>query len=346
VSPQAAPSDGEAPAAHWTDDRQDAFVLGMLLECEDDFVSGSVLCDKLDVPRAELLKRIDSLRNRGYVIQSAGGRGYRLAGMPAGLSEREIAPLFSTAEIGCTIHHHEELGSTNDEAHRLAEKGARHGEVVIAEAQTQGRGRRGRTWLALRGRSIALSVVLRPSLQPGRAPEITLVAAVAVCEAMRELGAASARIKWPNDVECDGRKIAGVLTELRSEGHAVKHVVLGVGVNCGQLPVDFPEELREVATSLRIEKGEETPRALVCARLLESLDEWLALHDVEGFGPVRERWRQLSSTLGQRVRVSLEPGELEGDAVDLATDGSLLVRTDSGALMPVMAGDVNHCKVL
>jgi len=346
LSPPAAPATGADEASHWTDDRQDAFVLGMLLECDDDFVSGSVLCDKLDVPRAELLKRIDSLRARGYVIQAAGGRGYRLAGMPAGLSEHEVAPLLGTAEIGRAIHYFAEVASTNDEAHRLAEQGARHGEVVIAEAQTQGRGRRGRSWLAPPGKSIALSVVLRPSLPAARASEITLAAAVAVCEAARELGAPTTRIKWPNDLECGGRKLAGLLTELRAEGEEVKHVVLGVGLNCGLLREDFPEELEDAATSLRIEKGEDVPRVIACARLLEALDEWLALHDVEGFAPVRERWRQLSSTLGHRVRVSLEPGELTGDAVDLAEDGALLVRTDDGALTRVLAGDVAHCRVL
>jgi BirA family biotin operon repressor/biotin-[acetyl-CoA-carboxylase] ligase len=346
LSPLVSPAAGEAEFTHWTDDRQDAFVLGMLLECDDDFVSGSVLCDKLDVPRAELLKRLDSLRGRGYVIQASGGRGYRLAGMPAGLSEREIAPLLGTTEIGRAIHHHAELPSTNDEAHRLAELGARHGEVVIAERQTHGRGRRGRAWIAPPGKSIALSVVLRPSISAARAPEITLAAAVAVCEAARELGAGTARIKWPNDVECGGRKLAGILTELRADGEGARHVVLGVGLNCGQLPEDFPEDLEDQATSLRIEKGEEVPRALACARLLEALDEWLALHDVEGFAPVRDRWRQLSSTLGRRVRVELEPGVLEGDAVDLAEDGALLVRTQDEALTRVMAGDVTHCRVL
>jgi BirA family transcriptional regulator, biotin operon repressor / biotin---[acetyl-CoA-carboxylase] ligase len=346
VSPLVSPAAGEAGFAHWTDDRQDAFVLGMLLECDDDFVSGSVLCDKLDVPRAELLKRLDSLRARGYVIQSSGGRGYRLAGMPAGLSEREIAPLLATAEIGRTIHHHGELASTNDEAHRLAESGARHGEVVIAELQTQGRGRRGRSWIAPPGKSIALSVVLRPSIAAARAPEITLAAAVAACEAARDLGATTARIKWPNDVECGGRKLSGILTELRAEGDRIRHVVVGVGLNCGLLPEDFPEDLLDQATSLRIERGEEVPRALACARLLEALDEWLALHEVEGFAPVRDRWRQLSSTLGRRVRITLEPGLLEGDAVDLADDGALLVRTPDEALTRVMAGDVTHCKVL
>ena len=346
MSPLVSPAAGEADVSHWTDDRQDALVLGMLLECDDDFVEGSVLCDKLDVPRAELLKRLDSLRARGYVIQASGGRGYRLTGLPNGVSEREIAPLLGTAEIGRAIHHYAELASTNDEAHRLADLGARHGELVIAEAQTHGRGRRGRAWISPAGKSIALSVILRPSIPAARAPEITLAAAVAVCEAVCEVGAATARIKWPNDVECGGRKLAGILTELRAEGERTRHVVLGVGLNCGLLPEDFPEDLEHRATSLRIEKGEDVPRSLACARLLEALDEWLALHDLEGFAPVRDRFRQLSSTLGRRVRVELEPGVLEGDAVDLADDGALIVRTPDESLTRVMAGDVVHCRLL
>jgi BirA family biotin operon repressor/biotin-[acetyl-CoA-carboxylase] ligase len=318
----------------------------MLLECDDDFVPGGVLCDKLDVPRAELLKRIDSLRARGYVNQSAGGRGYRLSHVPDGLTARELAPLLNAAEIGREIHHSVELASTNDEAHQLAEEGAAHGEIVVAETQTAGRGRRGRSWVSPPGKSIALSVVLRPALPPSRAPEIPLVAAVAICEAARELGAASAAIKWPNDVECSGRKLAGILAELRTDGDRTRHVVLGVGLNCNLEAQDLPGELRESATSLRIERGEPVPRALACARLLEALDEWIALHDVEGFAPVRERFRQLSSTLGRRVRVDLDPGALEGDALDLADDGALLVRSERGELVRVVAGDVSRCKVL
>jgi BirA family transcriptional regulator, biotin operon repressor / biotin---[acetyl-CoA-carboxylase] ligase len=331
---------------HWTDLKQDAIVLGLLLECADDFVPGSVLCDKLDVPRAELLKRIDSLRARGYVIQSAGGRGYRLSHVPDGLSAREVAPLLNSGEIGREIHHYNDLGSTNDEAHRLADQGAAHGEVVIAEVQTDGRGRRGRSWVSAPGKGIALSVILRPALPPSRAPEIPLVAAVAVCEAARELGAASAAIKWPNDVECAGRKLGGILAELRTDGDRTRHVVLGIGLNCNLEAQDFPHELRDVATSLRVERGEAVPRALACARLLEALDEWIALYDVEGFGPVRERFRQLSSTLGRRVRVDLDPGALEGDALDVAEDGALLVRSERGELVRVVAGDVTRCKVL
>jgi len=280
------------------------------------------------------------------VIHTRGGLGYRLVEVPDRLGEEQIAPLLASGEMGRSIHHFEELESTNDEAHRLAEAGALHGEVVIAEVQTKGRGRRGRSWIAPPGKSLAMSVILRPSLPPSRAPEITLLAAVALAEAARELGAHATRIKWPNDLEVRGRKLAGLLTELHADADRVRHAVLGIGLNVTLQPGDLPAELRAVATSLLIETGERQPRPMVCARILEHLEEWLSLHETEGFAPVAERWRELSSTLGHRVRVATEGATIEGDAVDLAEDGALLVREAGGALVRVVAGDVEHCRVM
>ena len=345
MSPPAPKASGTPPRSdgHWTDILQDAIVLGLLRDCDDDFVSGQALCDKLDVPRAELLKRIDSLRGRGFTIHSSGGRGYKLAGIPDGIGEAQVAPLLSTNDLGRRIHSFDEIGSTNDEAHRLADQlDAQHGEVVVAEVQTHGRGRRGRSWSSPRGLGLTLSVVLRPSISPAQAPELTIVAAVALCEAARELGARDAAIKWPNDLECGGRKLAGLLTELRADQDRVRYVVLGLGLNVGHEARDFPAELRELATSVQIESGTRVPRPVACAVVLEHLEEWLVLHETEGFAPVRERWRQLSSTLGRRVRADA----VEGEAVDLAEDGALLVRTADGSLVRVVAGDVEHCKVL
>jgi BirA family biotin operon repressor/biotin-[acetyl-CoA-carboxylase] ligase len=335
----------KASEGHWTDLTLDSMVLGLLLEF-DDFVPGATLCDKLDVPRAELLKRIDSLRGRGYVILSSGSRGYKLDEVPDALGEAQIAPLLASGELGRSIHLYTELESTNDEAQRLAEAGALHGEVVVAEVQTKGRGRKGRSWVAPAGKSLAMSVILRPALPPIRAPEITLTAAVAVCEAARSLGAEHARIKWPNDVECRGRKIAGVLTELRAETDRIRHAILGIGFNVSLSREDFPEELRDRATSLLLESGEKVPRPIVAARLLERLEEWGSLHETEGFEAVRERWRELSSTSGHRVRIEEEGKSFEGDAVDLAEDGALLVTVDGGELRRVVAADVEHLRTV
>jgi BirA family biotin operon repressor/biotin-[acetyl-CoA-carboxylase] ligase len=338
-----APEGAEPPSQ--SDAQLDAQILGLLIESEDEFLTGQVLCDKLGLPRARLLQRIDSLRMRGYAVQSLPGRGYRISGLPDGIAAEQVGPLLATAELGRRLHVHQEIGSTSDEAHRLAEAGAEHGTVVLAESQTAGRGRRGRTWVTPPGKAIALSVILRPDLPPARAPELALTAAVAVCEVAQGLGAPAAAIKWPNDVECRGRKLAGMLAEMRAQGDRVTHVVVGIGLNVNLEPSDLPAELRPLATSLRIERGEPIARSLVCARLLTRFEVLLSLHEAEGFAPVRARFRELSSTLRRRVRAEVAKGFVEGEAIDLAEDGALLVRTDSGAVERVIAGDVEHLRV-
>jgi BirA family biotin operon repressor/biotin-[acetyl-CoA-carboxylase] ligase len=330
-----------------TDAQLDALILALLVEGEDEFLDGQFLCDKLGLSHALVLKRIDSLRARGYAVQNAPGRGYRISGVPDGLHENQIAPLLSTAELGRALYVHERLDSTNDEAHRLAEAGALHGTTVIAEAQDAGRGRRGRAWVTPPGKSLALSVVLRPELSPARAPELTFCAALAVCEVAQAAGAPAAAIKWPNDVECRGRKLAGLLAEMRAQGDRVAHVVLGIGFNVNLEESDLPEELRTTATSLRMERGgEPIARTLVCARLLARLESWLSVHEAEGFSPIRARWRELSSTLRRRVRAEIGTDTIVGEAEDLAEDGALIVRTDAGLAVRVVAGDVVHLRVL
>lgn len=313
-------------------------VLGFLAEGGDAVVSGEAISDKLGMSRAAVWKHVEALRKKGYVIDAVSGRGYRLVAIPDRLTALELRPLLATHDLGQVIHAADELVSTNDRAKTLADQGAAHGEVVIAETQTGGRGRRGRTWVSPPGLNLYLSVILRPELAPGRAPELTLVAAVAVCDALRQAGVA-AGIKWPNDVVASGRKLAGVLTELAADADRVSWVVVGMGVNLNARAEDFPEALRETATSVRIERGGPAPRALFAAALLASLEGWLDRHAEEGFAQVREAWRDRSATLGQDVRVRVEGRELLGRAEDIDERGALLVRTASG-LERVLAGDV------
>ncbi|MBS2021472.1 MAG: biotin--[acetyl-CoA-carboxylase] ligase [Deltaproteobacteria bacterium] len=323
----------------------EALILGLLVEADGDWVSGQYLCGKLDLSRAQVLARIDSLRLVGFPIHASPGRGYRLEGFPDSLGQQQVDPLLATVDLGRWLKVHDELDSTNDEAHRLADAGAAHGTVVTAEPQTKGRGRRGRAWVSPPGKNLAMSVVLRPKLPPARASELSIVAAVAVCEAARELGAEHAKVKWPNDIECEGKKLAGLLAELRMAGDEVSHVVLGIGLNVNLAPEDLPEELRPLATSLSMERGEPVARSLACARVLGALEDWLEVHELQGFEPVRERWKELSSTLGRRVRVEGNHA-LEGEAVDLEPDGALSVLVGEGQRVRVVAGDVEHLRTV
>jgi len=313
-------------------------VLGFLAEAGDEFVSGEAISDKLGLSRAAVWKHVNALRGQGYRIDALPARGYRLVEIPDRLTPLELRPLLATHDLGQVLHCFEEVGSTNDVAKQLAEEGAAHGEAVIAERQTAGRGRRGRAWDSPAGKNLYLSVVLRPDLPPQRAPELTLVASVALCDVVRQAGV-EAGIKWPNDLLARGRKLAGILTELAAEPDTVQWVVLGMGVNLNVRAEDFPDDLREQATSLAIERGQPAPRALFTAALLARLEEWLDRHAAEGFGPVREAWRERSATLGREVRVEVEGREVTGVAEDLDETGALLVRCGK-RLERVTSGDV------
>ena len=259
------------------------------------------------------------------------------------LTNETISVHLSTRVLGRALYIHDEIDSTNDEAHRLAEAGAAHGTLVIADAQTKGRGRRGRVWTTPKGKALAMSLVLRPKLPAARAPELAFAAALAVCESAREMGAGQAALKWPNDVQCAGRKLSGLLAELRTQGPVLSHVVLGIGVNVNVVASELPPELRDLATSLATERGAPVSRALVCAMVLARLEQWLEVHTHEGFAPLRARWKELSATLGKRVRVEgAQP--MAGLAEDMAEDGALLLRCDDGELRRVVVGDVEHLR--
>jgi len=313
-------------------------VLAFLAEAADEFVSGEAISNKLGLTRAAVWKHVESLRAQGYRIDAVPARGYRLTGVPDRLTPLELRPLLNTHDLGRVVHWFEEIGSTNDRAKELAEQGAEHGEVVVAEAQTSGRGRRGRAWASPARKNLYFSVVLRPELPPSRAPELTLVGSLAICDALRQAGV-QAGIKWPNDLLASGRKIAGILTELAAEPDRVEWVVLGAGVNVNARPEDFPAEVRDEATSVLLERGQAAPRALFAAACLTALEDWIDRHAEEGFGPIREAWRERSVTLGREVVVTVGGRELAGVAEDIDETGALLVRTRVG-VERIISGDV------
>jgi len=217
--------------------------------------------------------------------------------------------------------------------------------VVIADVQTAGRGRRGRSWVAPKGKALTMSIVLRPSLPPSRAPELTLVAAVAVAEAARELARPPPASSGPTTSSAEAASWRTLDRIARGAGpHPPRRARSGVQHLDGdaRLPRGAARHRHESIGGKR-RKDSKTSSLRAPARAPE---EWLSLHETEGFGPVRERWRELSSTLGHRVRITGRGPAIEGDAADLDEDGALLVRRPGGQVVRVMAGDVEHCRVL
>jgi len=303
----------------------------------DEFVSGEAIAEALGITRAAVAKRVGELRKRGFAIAAAPRRGYRLDAVPDALTGDVVAPQLTTAWLGRAWRHFARVESTNDEAGAWARAGAPAGAVVVADEQTRGRGRLGRRWHSPPGASLYFSVVLRPPLPPHRVPPLTLAAGVAVAEALVQFDAAPA-LKWPNDVQLDGKKVAGILTEMSADLDRVHHVVIGIGVNLNVLA--FPDELAAIATSLALVVGAPVARAEFAAALCARLEHWYDRFVADGAAPVVAAWKQHARFLGRRVQVSAGRERMEGVAEDLDDDGALKLRLDDGRTLRVVAGEL------
>lgn len=316
-------------------------ILTVLRKNKGQFISGEEVSRGLDVSRTAVWKHIQSLRNEGYEIESNPRQGYCLVTVPDILTPQEIQCGLKTAFMGQRMHHFTTIGSTNQEAKRLAAEGAPEGTVVVAEAQSSGRGRLSREWFSPSQGGIWFSTILRPGLHPTQAPRFTFLGAVAVAQAIRELTGVGVEIKWPNDIHFEGRKLVGILTELNAEMDAINYIVMGIGINVNVDMEDFPVELRHIASSLKRETGHFVSRQKLLRKILEHMELLYTRVLSEGFSPIFESWRQLNCTLGFPVNVISIGSEFAGMAVDIDEEGALLVRKEDGSLERVISGDVS-----
>lgn len=261
------------------------------------------------------------------------------------LTQERLLAFLKTRALGRSTRLLREATSTSDIAREDGLSGAPHGHLVHAERQSQGRGRKGRSWVSPPGVNLAFSLLLRPALAIEEAPLITLATALGCRDALEEIGVQAA-IKWPNDLLIGARKVAGILSEMSLAGRAIGHVVVGVGLNVNLDTEALEPPLNETATSLRRELGRPLDRARVLACLLDHLETTLGELETAGFDSLRERYRRHSATLGQRVRAFTESGIVEGVATDLGGRGSLFLRLDSGETREIFAGDVERVRGL
>ncbi len=315
----------------------------MLARLREAPCSGAELSHQLGVSRAQVWKHVESLRARGYVVEGEPGGGYRLVSAPDRLYPEEVQAGLETRWLARDLRWFESIDSTNRVAGDLGREGAAHGTTVVAESQTQGRGRLGRSFYSPAGTNLYSSSVLRPALTLQDAPTTVLVAAVAVAETLAaELGSDDdVSIKWPNDVQLGGRKVCGILMELTAEATRVGHLVLGIGVNLNVDAADFPEEFRARATSVATFRGAPVDRKGFARRLYGTLEDVLDLHAERGFGPLRPRFDRWFHMRTRRIRVSdMDGTETEGTALGIDTDGALLLDTGAAQAERVLAGDV------
>jgi len=311
-------------------------ILKLFKKKPDNYLSGEQVSRLLSITRSALWKHIEKLRMLGYEFDAVPHLGYRLRRVPDKLYPFEISPMLKTRIIGKELIYHDTVGSTNTIAYNLAKSGAKEGTVVIAEKQTKGKGRLSRAWFSPKEKGIYLSVILRPEMTPFKAPVMTLMAAVSLAQAIRENADAPAFIKWPNDILINDKKAAGILTEMEAEADSVKFLILGIGINVAAKLSELPKG----ATSIMREVGDFVTRPGLVKVLLERLERNYLLIQKEGFLPIRTEWRNLSVTLGCRVKATCMHKEIEGEAVDIDSDGALKIRLDNGFYEKVMAGDL------
>lgn len=260
--------------------------------------------------------------------------------MSDALRPEEIRERFASARLGNAVHYFPELDSTNRFAFKLAAEGAGEGAVVLAEQQTHGKGRLGRSWFSPAYLNIYVSVILKPQFAPADAPQLTLMSAVAVADAAQLFLGYAPAIKWPNDILVGGRKLAGILTESSVDRDRLHFVVVGIGVNLNVPAELLPEDLRGLATSLLILKRQAVDRTTFAGELIQSLDRCYGELEQRGFPHIAARWESFFELKGRKVKVEMGDRQVSGTATGIDRDGALLIERSGGALERVIAGDV------
>ena len=305
------------------------------------FLSGESLCNEFGITRSAVWKHIGQLRAEGYQIDAVTGRGYHLSGLTGRPVEAEVRPFLTARRFGIKLHYHTETASTNLLAKALAVEGAPEGTVVVADSQSGGRGRMGRLWVSPPGVNLYFSLILRPDVPSIRVPQLTLLVAVAIHRALIALSSGlEPMIKWPNDILVNEKKLCGVLCEMQSEPEQTHFVVVGIGINVNQ--TGMPDELRESATSLFLEREQLFSRPELLALVLNHFeplyDEWLLQDDLGFILPYLEKYALLQS---REVSIDQRNRNLRGTVTGIACGGELKLECADGQTVLVSSGEAH-----
>jgi BirA family biotin operon repressor/biotin-[acetyl-CoA-carboxylase] ligase len=322
-----------------TDRRIDA-LLSLLAENSTIVISGAKIAREIGVTRQQVWRWIEKLRALGVRVKGHPHTGYHIERMPDILAPQMLSHRLYGTQFARRIHHFFKIDSTNNVAMRLAEQGEAHGAIVLAEEQTGGRGRAGRSWVSEKSTGIYCTILLRPAISPAHAPLLTLVAGLAARDAVAEELVSTPDIRWPNDLLVGGRKFAGILTEMHAEPDRIHYAVVGIGINVNQSKM--PPELAEIATSLKIETKKTHSRFELLIRLLRNFDRYYNQFLSDGAQPIVRRFAEVSSYFrGKRVRITTSTETFTGTTAGLEPSGVLRVaRDDRSATELVLSGDV------
>ena len=333
----------QTPTLPGTTDRRIAALLTLLAENATIVISGGRIAKEIGVSRSTVWRWVQRLRELGVRVKGQTATGYFLEKVPDILTPDLLRKRVNGKLFGKRFYHFFKTDSTNRVAMELAYAGEEEGAVILAEAQTEGRGRAGRKWHSEQGTGLYVTLLLRPRLSPVQAPLLTMLAGVSLHSAILAQTGLNTELKWPNDILIDGKKLGGILTEMHAEPSQVRFVIVGIGLNVNQ--EKFPAELASIATSLRTESGKSHSRLELLVRLLREFETDYNRFLREGPSYVVGRFAEVSQFAdGKRVRVDTGRDTYSGRTAGLSSDGLLLVKKDDGDTVTVVAGDVSEVR--
>ncbi|MYL55164.1 biotin--[acetyl-CoA-carboxylase] ligase [Pontibacillus yanchengensis] len=315
-------------------------LIELLSQVEEGYVSGQKLSEDLHISRPAVWKHMKELEKDGYGIEAAPRKGYRIISFPNKVSENTIQWGMKTNWLGQRLIHKSSVTSTQILAHQAAQEGAPHGTIVIADEQTNGRGRLNRSWHSHKGDGIWMSIVLRPTFEPYKSPQITLLAATVLAEVFKEYCGIKPQIKWPNDILTDSKKLAGILTELQAEQDQINYIILGMGINVNHPIETFPEEIRDKASSLKIESGEEWDLSSLIREIIQTFEKRYEEFIKDGFSKVKLRWEAFGYRIGEMVPIQTYQSSWKGRIMGIESDGALRVVNEEGKEQTLYSAEI------
>ncbi|MGX8177531.1 biotin--[acetyl-CoA-carboxylase] ligase [Exiguobacterium artemiae] len=294
---------------------------------QTDWISGQELADQLNISRTAIWKQIATLKESGYIIEANKKTGYHLVDQGDRLTSLAIQQDLQTRTLGRHIMHLEQTETTQRIAHEQAQQAAVEGTLIVCDFQTGGRGQLGRTWHETQGAGVAMSLILRPAAPLHQAGQLTLLAGIALAQTLRTLDI-PATIKWPNDLLIEGKKVAGILTEMQTEADRINSVIIGIGINV--LHEQFPEVLADRATSLKLATGKVIARAEIVAMFLNTFEPMYLKWLTEGFASFVSLWENYADRLNDLVTLRTRQETVTGILRGIQADGTLQMETEAG----------------
>lgn len=316
-------------------------LIKLLAETDSNYISGQQLSDELQISRAAIWKHMKKLEEDGYKIEGKTKKGYRIIEFPAKTSENTLQWGLNTEWLGRKIIHKPTVTSTQHVAHQLAREDAPHGTVVIADEQTEGKGRMNREWYSSRNKGVWMSVILRPEILPYLAPQLTLLTATVIADVFAEQLGVTPKIKWPNDLLINQKKTAGILTEMQAEQDQIQYIVVGMGINVNHTIDDIPVELLGKATSLYIATKEERSIKDLIQQILHAFEPAYNNYLANGFSDAKEKWESFGFKIGQEINVKTLKKSWSAKFDGIAEDGALLIENADGEVEKLYSAEID-----